>query len=152
GEAAVIFDNVQVVQLSVPVITSQPTNAIADIGSSATFTVTATTATGITNYQWYANGVAISNATSASLTISPLQASSFGTAYAVLVSDGAYSVWSSNATVVAASGPVILTQPTSRAAVIGSSPSFSVTARTSTGVTNYQWMYYGTNIASGTSR
>src|SRR5262249_48735841 len=138
GEAAVIYDNVRVVQLSVPEITVQPTNALANLGGTAVFTVSATTSTGITNYQWYANGVAISNATSDTLTISPLTVASFGTAYAVQVSDGAYSVWSSNATVVAASGPVITTQPSNRSAVAGSSPSFSVTASTSTGITNYQ--------------
>jgi hypothetical protein len=152
GEAAVIYDNVRVVQLSVPTITVQPTNAVANVGSTAVFTVSATTSTGITNYQWYANGVAISNATSATLTISPLTAASFSTAYAVQVSDGAYSVWSSNATVAPLTGPVIVTQPSNRAAVVGSSPSFSVTASTSTGTTNYQWMYYGTNLASATSR
>jgi hypothetical protein len=150
GEAAVIYDNVRVVQLSVPEITSQPTDVKADVGGNASFTVTATTSTGITNYQWYVNGVAISNATSATLTINPVTNSSFGKAYAVQVSDGAYSVWSSNATITPISGPVIISQPTSRSAVVGSAPSFTVTAATSTGITNYQWMYYGTNIAGAT--
>jgi hypothetical protein len=152
GEAAVIYDNVRVVQLSVPVITLEPTNALANVGGSATFTVEATTATTITNYQWYANGTAIANATSATLTINPVTTNSFGTAYAVLVSDGAYSIWSSSATVVGAAGPVIVTQPVNQAAVVGGSASFSVTASTSTGVTNYQWMYYGTNLTGATKR
>ncbi|HZR16911.1 MAG TPA: hypothetical protein VFE51_06245 [Verrucomicrobiae bacterium] len=152
GEGAVIYDNVQVVQLSVPVVTVQPTNAVADIGGSASFTVSATTSTGVTNYQWYASGVAISNATSATLTINPVAASNFGKTYAVQVSDGTYSVWSSNAVLVAATGPTIVTQPVSRSAVVGSSPSFSVTAGTSTGITNYQWSYYGTNLPGATSR
>jgi hypothetical protein len=152
GDGGVIYDNVQVVQLSVPVITVQPTNAVVDIGGTANFSVTATTTTGITNYQWYANGVAISNATSATLTINPVAASSFGKNYAVQVSDGAYSVWSSNALIVAASGPVIITGPVNRSAVVGSSPSFTVTAGTSTGITNYQWLYYATNLPGATSR
>jgi hypothetical protein len=152
GEAAAIYDNVRVVQLSVPTIAVEPTNTIAALGGNAGFAVTATTSTGITNYQWYANGVAISNATSATLTVSPVTANSYGTAYAVQVSDGAYSVWSSNATVVPSTGPIILTEPSSRAAVVGSSPSFSVTASTSTTTTNYQWMYYNTNIAGAMSR
>ena len=152
GEAAVIYDNVQVVQLSVPVVTTQPTNAVADIGGSATFTVGATTSTGITNYQWYANKVAITGATNATLTIDSLTATNFNSQYAVLVSDGAYSVWSSNAVVTAASGPAIVSQPVSRAAVVGSSPSFSVIAATSTGITNYQWTYYGTNLPGATAK
>ena len=150
GEAAVIYDNVQVVQLSVPVIILQPADAKADVGGSVSFTVAATTATGITNYQWYVNGVGIANATNAVYTINPVAATNFGKAYAVLVNDGAYSVWSSNAAVIASTGPTILTSPSSRAAVIGSAPSFSVTASTATGITNYQWMYYGTNLAGAT--
>jgi len=152
GEAAVIYDNVRVVQLSVPVIAVQPTNAIANVGSSATFTVGATTATTITNYQWCANGTAIAGATNSTLTVNPLTTASFSTAYAVLVTDGAYSVWSSNATVVAASGPMIITPPVDQTAALGGSASFSVTASTFTGITNYQWMFQGTNLSNATKR
>jgi hypothetical protein len=152
GEAAVIYDNVRVVQLSVPVITAQPTNAVADLGGTASFAVEASTATGITNYQWYANGTAIANATNATLSVNPVTTNSYGTAYAVLVNDGAYSIWSSNATVAAATGPAIITQPVDQAAVVGGSATFSVTASTSTGITNYQWMYYGTNLSGATKR
>lgn len=152
GEGCVIFDNLKVVRLSPPVITVEPTNAVADLGGTATFTVAATTSTTITNYQWYNNGAAIANATNATLTVSPVVSANYTAAFSVLVSDGAYSIWSSNATVVAATPPVIITPPSSRAAVVGSSPSFSVVARTSTGITNYQWMYYGTNLAGGTGR
>lgn len=152
GEGCVIIDNVQVVQLSPPVVTAQPTNALADIGGSASFYVTATTATGVTNYQWYNNGVAIANATNASVTVSPTVAANYGGAFSVLVSDGAYSTWSSNATVQPITLPLIITPPATRAAVVGSSPTFSVTARTSTGNTNYQWMYYNTNLTGATAR
>ena len=152
GEGCAIFDNVQVVQLSVPTITLQPTNALVDIGGSATFHVSATTVTTVTNYQWYSNGVAIPNATGPSLTLNPTAAGDYGAAFSVLVSDGAYNTWSTTATVAPVTGPAVLTPPASLAAVVGGSPTFSVTARTSSGATNYQWMYYGTNLASATSR
>jgi hypothetical protein len=151
GEGSVIYDNLQVVQLSVPEITQQPADTQASVGGAATFTVVASTSTGITNYQWYANATAISNATNSSLVINPVTTNTIGTLYAVLVSDGAYSVWSSNATVIAASGPTIVTPPQSMVAVVGSSPTFSVAATTTTGVTNYQWMYYGTNLPNATA-
>jgi hypothetical protein len=96
--------------------------------------------------------VAISGATSTSLTVTPVTSANYGVAYSVLVDDLAYSVWSSNAFIVPATGPSIITQPVSRAAVVGSSPSFSVTAQTSSGITNYQWMYYGTNLSGATGR
>jgi len=152
GEGSVIFDNVQVVQLTAPIVTLQPTNALVDLGGTATFTVAASTVTGITNYQWYSNSVAIANATNMSLTVNPTTSGSYATAYSVQVNDGAYSTWSTSATVQAVTLPSIVTPPTSRAAVVGSSPTFSVTARTSTGITNYQWMYYGTNISGATAK
>jgi hypothetical protein len=151
GEGSAIIDNLQVVQLSnLPVIAGGPADALADVGGSATFSVTASTATGVTNYQWYLNGAAITNATGQSLTVNPVLAASFGS-YSVAVNDGAYSSWSTNATLKPASGPVIITPPGNLAAVVGGSPVFSVTAGTSSGVTNYQWTYYATNLTSASA-
>ena len=104
GEGSAIIDNLQVVQLtSQPVVTGPtPTNVLASVGGSATFSVTASTVTGVTNYQWYFNGVAIAGATGPSLTINPVATNSFGS-YVAAVSDGAYTTWSSNATLTLAS-------------------------------------------------
>jgi len=153
GEGAVIYDNLQVVQISVPEITRQPVDFQTNVGGAATFSVVASTSTGITNYQWYSNSTAVAGATNSSLVINPVTTNTLKTVFAVLVSDGAYSVWSSNATVIAPapSGPTILTPPKSMAAVVGSSPTFSVTASTTTGITNYHWMYYGTNLPGATA-
>jgi len=151
GEGCAIIDNLKVVTIAPPVITLQPTNEVANVGGSATFAVAAVTTTGVTNYQWYTNGVAVAGATGPSLTVSPVTSASY-VSYSVSVNDGAYSTWSATVTLTPASGPVILTPPVSRAAVLGSSPSFAVTASTSSGTTNYQWTYYGTNLASATTR
>jgi len=69
----------------------------------------------------------------------------------VTVNDGVYTAWSANAILAPASGPVIVTPPSNLTAVVGGSPTFSVTASTSSGATNYQWTYYGTNLTSATA-
>ena len=150
GEGCAIIDNLQVVQLSNLPVIAGPTNALANLGGSATFAVTASTLTGVTNYQWYLNNVAIAGATGSSLTVNPVVAASFGN-YLVTVNDGVYTAWSTNATLASASGPVIVTPPSNLAAVVGGSPTFSVTASTSSGTTNYQWTYYGTNLTGKTA-
>jgi len=112
GEGSAIIDNLRVVQLtSQPVVTGPtPTNAVASVGGSATFSVTASTVTGVTNYQWYFNGLAIAGATGPSLTVNPVKTNSFG-GYAVTVSDGAYTTWSSTATLTLASTSPTITSP-----------------------------------------
>ncbi len=151
GEGSAIIDNLTVVQLATPTI-SGPTNAIANLGGSAVFSVTATTSTGITNYQWYTNGVAIPGATNSTVTISPTVAANYTGTVSAVVNDGTYPTYSTNAHVIPASSPLIVTPPSNLAAVVGGSPTFSVTASTFSGVTNYQWQYYGTNLPGATAR
>ncbi len=79
-----------------PVITSQPASTTKNPGETATFTVAATGATG---YQWKKNGVNISGATSATLTLSNVQLSNAGF-YTVVVSNAGGSVTSSQAQLV----------------------------------------------------
>jgi len=142
-----VVDNVRVVTITPPVITGQPANTTNAVGTPASFSVTATTTTGVTNYQWFRNSVAITGATNATYAIGSVASTNFGS-YRVEVSDGRYTTVSSTASLVSPA-PVINIQPTSRAAVVGSSPTLSVTATTFSGTTNYQWLYYGTNV-SGT--
>lgn len=51
-----------------PTINTQPSNATAYEGNTATFSVTATTSGGALSYQWYRNGGSIGGATSSSYT------------------------------------------------------------------------------------
>src|SRR5205823_11356689 len=88
GTAAVVYDNVRVVQLSAPVVAG-PTNVIAGVGTNITFAVTASTVTGVTNYQWSLNGTVIAGATTRSISFNGVAPTSFGT-YSVKVDDGAY--------------------------------------------------------------
>ncbi|PYI84129.1 MAG: hypothetical protein DME26_13765 [Verrucomicrobia bacterium] len=149
GEACVIYDNVRVVTISPPTIITHPSNIVAAAGTTTNLSVVASTVTGVTNYQWLRNGTNIVGATNATLSFSPLALAHFGGNYSVAVNDGAYTTWSANATVLPpAAGLVINTQPTSRAALVGSTltPAFSVIATTASGRTNYQWF---TNSPTG---
>jgi choice-of-anchor C domain-containing protein len=64
---------------SLPGITSQPTNQLAQAGNQVTLTVGATNATG---YQWFQNGSAVPGATGGSLVIPNFQAGQVGLYYA----------------------------------------------------------------------
>ena len=147
AQSYAVLDNVRVVTITPPAITAQPVNTTNAVGTPATFSVTATTTTGITNYQWFRNNVAISGATNASYALASVALANYGS-YRVEVGDGRYTTVSSTVILIAPA-PVINVQPVSRAAVVGSSPTLSVTATTFSGATNYQWLYYGTNV-SGT--
>ncbi|MEI8044775.1 MAG: Ig-like domain repeat protein, partial [Verrucomicrobiota bacterium] len=97
-----------------PVITSQPTNLVKNVGQSASFTVVAV---GATSYQWYFGGAAIAGATNASYTIASVAMSQFGS-YTVAASNLAGSVTSSPA-ILTSTTPYIAVQPASRVVSLG---------------------------------
>ncbi len=78
---------------SQPVITSQPVNLTVNAGSSASFSVGATNASGAITYQWKVNGVNLSDggdiygSSTATLTVSPVALTDAGS-YSVVVSAG----------------------------------------------------------------
>ena len=92
-----------------PSITSQPQAQTVAVGSSATFSVTAT-GTGPLAYQWRKDGVALGGAMSSSYSITGAQASHAGS-YTVVVSNTAGSVTSSAATLTVNDPVVITSQP-----------------------------------------
>jgi hypothetical protein len=148
-DASVIYANVQVVQLGLPAIASQPTSAVTPAGGTTNLTVVASTGTGITNYQWFKNGTAVAGATASTLAFPAVVLANYGT-YTVSVFDGTYTSLSSAATITPPA-PAIITAPTSRAGATNGSATFSVVAATYTGVTNYQWQFNGANISGKTS-
>jgi hypothetical protein len=141
----VVYDNLRVVSLAPPVISIQPVGSTNAAGTSKSFSVTASTSTSIINYQWFRNGVAIPNATSDTYAIPSIVPANYGS-YRVEVNDGRYTTASATVALVPPP-PVINVPPASRVAVVGGSASFTVTATTFSGVTNYQWLYSGTNVA-----
>ncbi|HWZ51359.1 MAG TPA: discoidin domain-containing protein [Granulicella sp.] len=91
---------------SAPTITTQPTNQSGDVGSTATFTVTAA-GTGPFTYQWLLNGVAIPGATASSYTTPILAASNNGALYSVTVSNPGGAVTSAAATLSVANYTIV---------------------------------------------
>ena len=89
-----------------PVISNQPTGGYVSVGQTAMLTVAAVGTSPIT-YQWRKNGVPLSGATNASLSLTNLQSSDSGN-YDVLVSNSIASFSSSVASLL-----VILTPPDS---------------------------------------
>jgi hypothetical protein len=105
-----------------PSINTQPTNASATAGATATFSVSATGAN--LRYQWTLNGVGIGGATSADYTTPTLNLADNGTVYGVLVYNGAGLIFSQSATLTVVAAPVPVATPllaTAVAAGFGSS-------------------------------
>jgi YD repeat-containing protein len=133
-----------------PTITTQPASLSVNLGSGATFTVTAS-GTATLTYQWYLNSAAINGATSSIYSISSAQTSNAGS-YTVKVTNTAGSVTSNAATltVVSAVAPTIATQPANLSVHAGSAAVFTVSAG-GTAVLTYQWYLNGTAIGGATT-
>ena len=117
-----------------PAITTQPASQTVFVGSSVTFSVTAT-GTGLT-YQWRKGGVNIGGATSSSYTINPVAAGDAGN-YDVVVSGTCLPAVTSNVAVLTVNTVSITTQPANRSVCVGSNATFNVLA-TGNNLT-YQW-------------
>jgi Matrixin len=105
---------------SLPVITAQPVGATVTTGGSASFSVTATGATG---YQWTFNGSNIGGATGATHTISSVTTANAGS-YRVVVSNGVGSVNSDTVTLTVNAPPAPPAPPPSSGGGGGGAPSF----------------------------
>ena len=130
-----------------PTIVCQPASQTLAVGSSVTFTVSASSATA---YQWRYNSANISGANSSSFTKSNLQLTDSGS-YDVLVSNVAGSVTSSTASLTVTVPPAITSQPQNRTVNPGVSATFSASASGSS--LSYQWCRNGGDIsgANGSS-
>ena len=131
-----------------PTITTQPSNLTVTAGAAASFTVAAS-GTPTPTYQWKKGGVNIIGATSATYSIASTVAGDAGS-YTAVATNSAGSVTSAAATLTVNTAPVITTQPTGLAAIVGGSVSFTVAA-TGTPTPTYQWQKGGVNIAGATS-
>ena len=136
--------------ISKPTITSNPSNATAAAGSTATFKVTAT---GATSYQWqYYNTSSktwdsVTNSSygglkTATMTVAATTGRN-GMQFRCAVTNAAGTTYSNSATltVTSASKPVITAQPQD-VTTSASTATFKVTA---TGATSYQWQYYNSS-------
>ena len=153
GPYTVVVTNVagsltsQVATLTVlvpPTIASQPQSATNVLGSTATFSVTASGTTPLA-YQWRFYGTNLSGQTSATLSLSNVQTNQAGP-YTVVVTNVAGSLTSQVATLAVLVPPTIASQPQSASNVLDTTATFSVTA-SGTAPLAYQWRFYGTNLS-----
>ena len=132
-------------------LTSNPTSRTAAIGDTLApaFSVTATAASGVTlTYQWRKDGVNILGATRATLDLTAIKATDFGT-YSVTISSPTGTLTSTGAVLSRAAdpvvAPVITRDPSSVTINPGSSLILSVAATGSPAPT-YQWQFNGVSI------
>ncbi len=124
-----------------PAITAQPVGATVCPGTTYTFSVTATNATG---YQWRRNGVNIPGANGPSYTISSVTTATAGS-FVVLVTGQCGSVLSTPVTLIPLPG-TFLSTPASVTANLGQSVTFSTTI---TGAfTSVSWQRNGVPLAN----
>ena len=144
--------------VSLPLITSQPTNQAVLEGMTATFSVgTATNA--LLDHQWQfdngsgptnlTDGGGISGSATSSLTINNVSPGNVG-AYSVMVSNAAGPLTSGNAslTIIAGQAPVIVSAPASQILRPGATARFTVSAAGDQPLA-YFWQMNGTNLADG---
>jgi hypothetical protein len=137
---------------AVPIrILQQPLGQMVDAGMNATFSVSAVSLPR-PRYQWFADGVPISNATSATLILSNVQPAMAG-AYHVLISNGlaeATSIVASLTVNVEPAPPTILSPPGDAIVFERQTAVFRVAAR-GLPASGYQWQANGTDIPGAAS-
>ena len=127
-----------------PAIVTQPADATVTAGNGVSFTVTAS-GTAPLNYQWRKNGVNISGATTATLTLASVSAAD-AASYSVVVGNTAGSATSGNAVLTVQSPPAIVTQPASQFGALGNTTTLSATA-SGTAPLSWQWFKDGLALA-----
>jgi hypothetical protein len=127
-----------VVTNAMPLITADPTSVTVNVGSDASFAVSATTAP--LSYQWRFNGLDLAGATNSALFI-PRTTTNRAGPYRVVVSNPLGAATSAVAvlTVLAPAGiPQIVRQPANQVVRVGEAASLSVVA-TGNATLVYQW-------------
>jgi hypothetical protein len=123
--------------VGLPIITVQPSDTIAGVGSNITLSVSATAGASPIFYQWFNTNNFISNQTNSSLTLQNIQLTDSG-GYYVIITNSFGSVTSSLAGItVQQYAPIIAIQPIGGNVVVGSNFTFIVSASGTT--LNYQW-------------
>jgi len=147
GSAA--SSNAALTVLAPPVITSQPTNQNAPLGSVVTISAVAV-GTPPLAYQWTFNTTNLPGATNTTLTLANIQLNQGGN-YALLVTNAYGSVVSSNAVLyVYGIPPFITAQPSGQTVAVGGTATFIVVAG-GTPPLSYQWSVNSTNISTATN-
>ncbi len=152
SEVPSAYVNVVVTQAATPVsIQSQPESRTARIGEDVSFNVSAT-GSGFISYQWFKNGVALSNANQSQLRLTTIDESAAGNYY-VRVSNSLGSLQSATASLTVTTDSVdiqILSHPVSIQLAPGESTNLAVAANSSQTL-SYQWLFNGLPISGANS-
>jgi alpha-tubulin suppressor-like RCC1 family protein len=140
-----------------PVVAAEPVDQYQVTNGTVTFSARGAGLYGVT-YHWQTNGVNLSGATNAELTLTNVQVAQVGL-YDVVVTDngGMGSIVSSNANLYLVTAPVINSEtlPTNQFVLLNSSVTLNVSASAPGQFDgfplSYQWQFDGTNIAGHTS-
>jgi hypothetical protein len=132
------------------IITQPPASTVVASGTATTLSVVANSFSGVTNYQWQFNGVNRAG-TATNKYVFTAGPTNYGS-FRVIVNDNWNFVTSSVAVVTPPTPSIVSVLPNPRAAVLGGSASFTVTANVFSGVTNYQWFSNSVNIAGATTK
>jgi hypothetical protein len=137
-----------IVEVTAPAFTTQPTGQ--PVATGSTYTLSAV-ASGIPApaYQWRKNGVNLSGATNASLTLANIQAGDAGS-YDVVATNLCGTATSSVAVLTVHNPAIITSHPVGKTRFLGQSVSFYVTA-TGGAPLSYQWRKNGVDIAGATT-
>ena len=123
--------------VTLPIITSQPSDTTVPIGQAATLSATVSSPVTPT-YQWSFNGTPLSGTTASTLTLISVQASQAGS-YQLTVGNAAGNVLSRIATVTVKDPPVFTVQPANASVQFGDTLQLSATATSSKTPIAYQW-------------
>lgn len=135
-----------------PYFTIQPVSATTNAGVNFTNTALAISSGGITAYQWYTNGVALSGQTRASLVLTNLTAAMSNNDYYVVATSSYGTVTSAAVSLTILTKPVIISQvPVTTNIIVysGANIAFSVTASGKVPL-SYYWYSNGV-LAAGTT-
>ena len=130
-----------------PVITAQPVSVLIDLNSTATFTVQ-TGGVGL-SYQWFKDGLTISNETNSTLTIHNANTSNMGE-YRCRVSNNYGAITSEKATLALRIPPVFTGQPADVNGTNGQNKWLRVKVSSPLAVT-YQWQKDSANLPASSS-
>ncbi len=140
SDGSVTSSNAALTVIDPPVITVQPANLLVLPGTNVAFGVSLT-GTAPLRYQWRFNETNLLNATNAIYPIPSVGTNNAGN-YAVVITNGAGSATSSNATLT------VVLSPKSQTNYAGTTATFTATAFSPESL-NYQWQKNGTSLMEG---
>jgi hypothetical protein len=143
--------NVAIVTVNAaPSVSISPSSVVMDVGQSRTFTSSVSGGTSPYSYQWYLNGVAVSDATNASWTFTPSSSGSYNV-YLVITDSLGVQATSNTATVTADGALSVTASPSTVVMDVGQSQLFNSSVTGGASPYSYQWYLDGSPVSGATN-